>query len=798
MIRNYLLTALRHIRKSRINFVFKVGGLTLALFSFMAIAIFVGYQLSYDRFHEDYENVYRVASQRKDGGTVDKYAIVPGALGPLLSQLPSVSSASRVSMGSHTTLRRGHQVFDCESMAEVDSTIFDVLTFEFIRGDKSALHSPNAVVLTRSLALRMFGTVDVMQELVSINGETDVLQVTAVVEDVPSNSHLYVEALKTLHIDKDLTATSISDPVAFTDEATAFYVRLHRDGANAFNLQANALINQYVPQALREEFAFAITLQPLAGIYLSKDYRYDSASHGSVAYVYTFSTLAILLMLVAGINYVNLSIADYSGRAMETGVRRVLGARQAQLMWQASLEAISSGAISLMLAVVLLYLLFPYIAPLLDADMRFDMILNPATLLIVSGGLIGLLFLSCWLPARHLAFGRVVNNLKNLDRGYNSGLSRTLLFTQFSVSVLCMFCTLVVGNQIAFVHNTELGFDRRDLLVLSMPDEFTVLKFQTFKTELKAIPGVTNVANSSFRIGNGYWKDWYFVEDGDKVKEVELYEVFSDDELFETLKIPVLQGRTFDSRIPADSGAAFVINETAARALGWDDPIGKRIYTHPEEKGKWDGTVVGVVADINISPLYYKVNPLVMRLPWQNEYPDSFIYVRFTGDPSSVAHEIEERYKAVMPGYPLMLRYVDELYNSTHRKEQRAFDSLKLTTIAIVLVALLGIFSMAAYMSARRMKEFGIRKVLGASSQQIARLNLQFFLRIAVLANVVVLPVAYWITSEWLSTFAYRTTITIAPFLVVGGISVLLVLISGGYSAIRSGNMNPVDVIKAP
>jgi putative ABC transport system permease protein len=466
-------------------------------------------------------------------------------------------------------------------------------------------------------------------------------------------------------------------------------------------------------------------------------------------------------------------------------------------MWQASLEAISTGITSLMLAIALLYLLFPDIAPLLDGNMRFDMILNPSTLIIVASGLMCLLFLSCWLPARHLALGRVVNSLRNLHRGYNSALSRMLLFTQFSVSVLCVFCTLVVGNQIAFVHNKELGFDRRNLFVLSMPDEFTVGKLQTFKTEIKSIPGVTNVANSSFRVGNGYWKDWYFVEEAGGIKEVELYEVFSDDELFETLKIPVLQGRTFDSAIPADSGAAFVINETAARMLGWDDPVGKRIYTHPEEKGKWDGTVVGVVGDINISPLYYNVKPLVMRLPWQNEYPDSFIYVRYAGDPLVLAHEIEERYKVVMPGYPLTLRYVDELYNSTHRSEQQAFDSLKLTTIAIVLVALLGIFSMAAYMSARRMKEFGIRKVMGASSQQIARLNLQFFIRIALLANVVALPIAYWITSEWLSTFAYRTTITMVPFLAVSGISVLLVLVSGSYSALRSGKINPVDVIRA-
>ncbi|HTF20129.1 MAG TPA: FtsX-like permease family protein [Chryseolinea sp.] len=797
MIRNYILTALRHIRKSKINFAFKVGGLSLALLCFMAIAIYVSYQLSFDKFHDDYQRVFRVTSQRKDNGVTEKFAITPQAMGPLVAQLPAVAMATRVSLGSHTMLRSRDKVFDCEACAETDSSIFDVLSFEFIKGDKSALSSKNAMVITRSLALRMFGSTDVLQELVSVNGQSELFQVTAVVEDTRPNSHLYVEAMTRIRSDHELTRQSIADPVSFSDESSALYVKLHEPRTTAFQGQVEALLNQYVPRTVRQEFGFDVTLQPLADIYLSSDYRYDSASHGSAVYVYTFSTLGILLLLVAGINYVNLSIADYTSRGSETGVRRVLGARQSQLMLQATVEAVCFGFVSAFLAVVMLYVLFPRIAQSLDPNLSFEMLWNPYTVSMVAGGLLVLLSLSCWLPARQLNNVRITHSLKSAGSGYNSGLSRVLLFTQFAVSVLCLYGTLVVGQQIAFVHNKELGFDRKNLLVLSMPQEFSVRQLQVFKTELKQIPGVNNVSNSSFRIGGGYWKDWYFVEDGKQVKEVELYEVFSDDDLFATLKIPLLKGRTFNSHMPSDSGAAFVINETAARELGWDDPVGKRIYTHPEEKGKWEGTVVGVVADINISPLYHKVRPLVLRLPWQNEYPDAFIYVRYSGDPEDVAHEIEQRYKVAMPGYPLMLREVDELYNSAHRSEQKAFDSLKLGTLVIVFVAILGIFSMAAFMSAKRMKEFGIRKVLGASVQQIAGLNLQFFLRVALLANVLVLPVAYWIMAEWLTTFAYRTNITAVPFVAVSGISILLVIVAAGYSAWKSGTLNPVEVIKS-
>jgi putative ABC transport system permease protein len=280
------------------------------------------------------------------------------------------------------------------------------------------------------------------------------------------------------------------------------------------------------------------------------------------------------------------------------------------------------------------------------------------------------------------------------------------------------------------------------------------------------------------------------------MKHIELHEVFSDDELFSTLRIKLLQGRTFNANIPSDSGAAFIINESAVKALGWKDPIGKRIYTHPEESGKWDGTVVGVVSDVNISPLYEKVKPLVMRLPWTDEYPDPFIYVRYTGDAKPVITAIEAKYKALMPGYPLNWFYVDDLYNRSHDKEAKAFASLQFGTFVIVLISVLGIFSMAMYMSVRRMKEFGIRKVLGASVTQISMLHINYFVRVALIACAIALPVAFILVDEWLNTFAYRVELDYVPFVLVMLASVMVVIVSASYSAWKSGRMNPVDVIK--
>jgi putative ABC transport system permease protein len=797
MLRNYFLTTLRHIKRGKINFIFKIAGLSLAIFSCLAIGLYVSYQLSFDKFHEDYQNIYRVNSERKENGVMQKFGIVPLALGPILKrEVPEIITMTRVRYANGTYLQHDNKVINCEGLIEADTSVFNLLKVEFIKGNENALNKPHSIVLTRTMANNIFGTTDVLEETININLDNKVYEVSAVIEDVKSNSHLDFSAIIPITFEPDFNTKSIADPVEFVDHSAILYVRLGKPYTEILNAKIEAILNRHINKADQMESGFSLSFQPIADIYLAPHLRYEYSGKGSKVYVYAFSILGLLLLMVAGINYVNLSIADFTSRSRETGVRRVLGARKYQLMTQIFFETAIFGVISLVLGLGMLYLLFPQILQQLDSNLRLKMLLEPTTGIIVAAVLLALISLSAWPPARQFATAGIDRNLRVKGSSFNSSLSQFLLFTQFAISSICIGCTWIVGEQIGFIHNKELGFDRKNLLVLSMPWEFTVKKMQTYKHELKQIAGVTEVSNSSFRIGSGYWKDWYFVEDKSGIKQVELYEVFSDDDLFTTLGVKVLAGRTYNSSIPSDSGAAFVINETAARELGWDDPIGKRIYTHPEEKGKWDGTVVGVVSDINISPLYEKVRPLVMRLPWQSEYPDGFIYIRYAGDEKAIVRSVEAKYKALMPGYPLALRFVDELYNSQHVKEEKVFASVRFGTLTIIAVSALGIFSMAAFISIRRMKEFGIRKVLGASVSQIAGLHIGYFLRLVLIANVISLPIAYYLIREWLNNFAYRTDLTATPFLLAGVVCILLVILAGGYSAWTSGRINPIEIIK--
>ena len=799
MLKNYFVTSLRHIRKSKVNFAFKLGGLTLAIFSFLSIAMYVSYQTSYDTHHHDHQNIYRVNSLRKENGQLEKYAVVPVAIGPMLKEyIPEIEALARIRYMNGSYLRyEGRGVSCVGGLIEADSTLFDLLTFNFIEGTSNALKIPNGIVLTRSIAENLFGTANALGKLITINNEDRVFQITGVIDN-PSHTYFWFTAVILNQTESTLTLNGFLSPGEFADRSSTLFVRLKKPVTEELNSKIGLLLDRHIKKSERQEMGFNLFFQPISDVYLGPEYNVEFGAKGSAVYVYAFSVLGVLLLMVAGINYVNLSIADFSSRARETGVRKVLGARKYQLVSQVMLETLLFSLIALALGVGMLYLLFPEITQLLDRNLRFEMLLNPRVVMLVASGLVVLLFFSTYFPAKMFAASGVIQNLKSKNSGYKSSLSQVLLFAQFSVSAICISCAVMVRKQISFIHNKDLGFNKENLLMLNMPREFTVKNMKTLKQELKQVAGVTHVSNSSFFISGGYGQDWYFVEQEGKpeMKQVELYEVFSDDELFSTLGIKLLQGRTFNVNIPSDSGAAFILNESAVKELGWKEPLGKRIYTHPEEKGKWDGTVVGVASDINISPLYDKVKPLVMRLPWTNEYPDGFIYVRYIGDAKSVIQSSEEKYKAIMPGYPLNWFHVDELYNRSHEKENKAYSSLQFGTLIIVLISVLGIFSMAMYVSVRRMKEFGIRKVLGASVAQISMLHMNYFVRLALIACAVALPIAFMLIGEWLTTFAYRVELNYLPFLLVVLVSVMVVMLSASYSAWKAGRMNPVDVIK--
>jgi len=798
ILSNYVLTSYRHSLRNKTNAIFKIAGLTLALFSLMVIALYLSYQLSFDTYHQDYERIYRVNTQRLENGQTERYGITPLAFGPMLKTgFADLETCARLDIANGSHLQYNDRVVYGGVFA-ADSTLFDIFTYTFVKGSRHALAKPGTIVITETLAQKLFGTEDPMQKTLTVNNEKTLYEVAAIIKDIRDNSHIKVDAFVPFLPHSDhFNAQQIISPVDFVDNASVTFVKL-RKGADAdrFVRQFENMLDHYVGKQERAELGFKISLQPLKNIYLDPPMKYEFSRKGSMTYLYIFAVLGLFLLAIAGINYVNLSLAGFMRRAREIGVRKLLGGNNSQTIIQIILDTVTYALVSLATSIVMLYLFFPQIQQYIEPHLQLSFITSSAFILIILAIILAFVGIATAITFGWFANTTITNNLKGIStQGGEMKLGNTLLLIQFMISVICIGATLTVSRQIEFIHNNNLGINRKDLLVLSMPEDFTTRKMITLKNALKDITGVTHVSNSSFRIGGGYWKDWYTVEAGKEMKSVELYEVFSDDELFETLGMKILQGRAFNAQHAADSGAAFVINETAARVLGISHPVGTRILTHPEEPGKWEGTIVGVVNDINISTLHHKIQPLVMRLPWQNEYPEYFVYVRINGNAANIISSIRKAYQELQPGYPLEVVFVDEFYNHEYEAENRAYASLQFGTAIIVMISALGIFSLSLYLSLRKMKEFGIRKVLGASAGHIAFRHVWHFMRMAAVASVLAVPVTYMLMDEWLDSFAYKVTQDITSVAVVIMSMSILIVVSAGYAAFTAGSVNPVKVI---
>ncbi len=804
MVHHYFKTTLRHFVKSKLNFSFKLLGLCFTLTSLLVIVLYVSYQLSFDKFHTDYQNIYRVNSQWRENGEMAKYALVPTGVGPMLkTEFPEVREYARMGFPGRYQVSVNNKSFHTEGIAEADSSIFDVLSFSFLRGDKRALQQPGSIVLTESLAQQMFDEADPFGEAITLVNKAGLsLHVTGIIKDLPSNSHLNIRALVSFGSLSDSSYVPAGPWEISIDGSTVLYLRL-RDGTDAdeFVSKVSPAVRQRITRnesGLEKEYG--ILLQPLKNLYLDKPIYAEFFAKGNIVYVFVFAVLGLFLVIISGINYINLTVADFHKRLKEIGVRKVMGALRRQIAFQVIFEACLVVVLSLIISVCALYLLIPEVQQSLDPNLRFAMLIKPevvGTLAVVTTALI---ILSTLYPAYQLAIKSPIENMKSIGKaGGHAKISRALLISQFGISIICITSTLVIGQQLRFIQERNPGYDRENLIVAYMPDQYPTEKIQVIKDEFANVPGVEAVSFSTFRIaGAGYYRDWYRVEIDGEMKRMMLNEVFFDHDFFRATGIPLVAGREFDAQRATDSHEAFIVNETAVRHFGWKDALGKRIsYGYDETDGeKWEGVIVGVVKDFNVYSLHKKIEPLVMRLPW-SDWPGACVHIRINGPLDETIARIQKKYTEILPGFILHYSVVDELYSNQYSNERKAYTALQFCTWIIVVISCLGIFSLSLYLSVAKTKEFGIRKVLGATSKQISVLHTGKFVKIALIANVVAIPGAWIASEQWLEQFAYRTEVSGLLFVAVTGISLFLVILSAGYSSWKAGVMNPVDVIKS-
>lgn len=797
MLSSYYKTTYRHLAKNKLNFVFKLAGLTFAFFSLLIIFIYLSFQFSFDTFHG--ENVYRVNSLRNESGNMVRYATVPPAVGPALQHVfPEIESSARVSIPNRVVIQYREKLLRFTGFAEADSSIFDVLKFDFIKGNKHALDQPGSVVLTKSTADQIFGEEDPIGKVISSpDHQHKILTVTGIIKDYAANSHLKITAL---HNFGALLPVNLDSWEVNWDGSVFLYTRL-REGTDVEALAVKSksfLEKNLVATEEGREKSFSIQFQPIQTIYLGEVLKMDFVKKGNSLYVYFFGVLGFFLLLIAIINYGNLSIADFTARLRELGVRKILGARKRQILFQIGFESVLFSISALLLAVVSFYLLLPQIASRLEPALTFSMLLNYPVIIMIMTSLVIMVTVTTFYPALKITNQQSVDSLKSHDVKSKFSMGNVLLGVQYGVSILCVCATVIIGKQLSFVQSRDLGYDRSHVISLVMPDEYPGEKVAVLKNELKQLAGVESVSYSYYLMPiSTYFKDWYQVERNGSLEPVLLNEMFVDHDYFETMGIELKLGRKFDINRPSDRETAFIINETGAKELGWENPIGKRIKQgHSSDSTVTEGTIVGVVKDFNSLSLHKKIEPVIVRLQYDS-WPGNSLNIKVAGSPHEMLSEIVQAYEKLMPGFLADARILTDVYHKQYESEQKAFLSLQSGSWVIVIISALGIFSLSLFMSVRRMKEFGIRKILGASTPQIAGLHTWHFMKIALVANIIALPVAYIVMKQWLSSFVYQTGLSMLLFISIALGSLLVVALSSAYASYKSGMMNPVDILKS-
>jgi putative ABC transport system permease protein len=783
MIKNYFKITLRNIVRHKGYAFLNIAGLALGLAGAILISLWVLDENSFNRFHERVDSLYRVEFDQDYSGKLFHVGVTPVPLAPALKEsIPEIVDVTRYIRGGEFLVRVGDNVFYEENGRVVDPSFFRMFTFPAVEGDPvAAFSAPDSLVLTESAAKRYFGGAPAFGKTVSINNQRDAV-VRAVIRDVPANSDLRFDVLIPYAY-----MTSRRSEEVWTSNSIGTYVEL----GPGFDL---AVVSSKIQDVVARHTSvedLTFSLKPLADLHLRSYFGFDAPGGGG-RYVSIFSIAAAIVLLIACINFMNLATARSSHRALEVGLRKVVGARRSQVVGQFFGESVLFSFLALALAIGFVALLLPAFNRLSGKDVGFATMLSWPVL----PGLGVLTFLTGILagiyPALVLSSFRPVRVLKGLVRaGFRSAAFRKILVVaQFTASVGLIIGTAVVFRQVDFMRDRSPGFDREHVAALQIRGDIAK-SYQALKKSLLQSPrilGVTAATAKPTEIGsNSDGVDW---EGKDPNWSLSTNMISVDADFPETIGVPVVEGRSFTAIDPLPDDPEFVINETLARLTGTDPIVGTRFsYGGPQ------GRVVGVVKDFHFDSLESKIEPLVI-LRGREEYY-RYILVRLDrADIREGMSVLETTWKSTIPDYPFEYSFLDEDFNGMYAAEKRMGGILRAFAAFAVLIACLGLFGLAAYAAEKRTKEIGIRRILGASIPEIVALLCREFLVLVGLANIIAAPVTILLMRNWLDRYAYRAEMGAALFVGVLAATMAAGLLTVIFQALRSASANPVGSLR--
>lgn len=782
MFRNYLKVAFRHIKRRKVYSFINVLGLTIGMTCFILIGLWVKDELSFDRFHRNKDRIFRILNRTPDGSA---WSSITYALGPALKAgYPEVEEACRVWLwyGSHVKYK--DKIYAERNIYLADPSFFKIFSFPFIKGNpETALSDRYSIVLTEEMAQKYFGDEDPIGKVLHLALLEGDFTVTGVIENIPMNSHLrfdFIGRIEFLGEDRLARWGEWSGPN---------YVLLKPDiSPEDFETKIAGIYKENIDP----ETAYVPELQPLSRVHL-----YEPGRPGQVRKVAMFSVIAVFILLMACINFMNLATAQSSRRALEVGMRKVIGALRRQIIRQFLGEAVLIAFFALFLALIVVEAVLPYFnqftgkALVLLSGASVPLIL---TLLIVALGT-GLLAGSY--PSLFLSAFQPVQTLKSQYsfRNRGGGIRKALIVAQFAISVGLIICTLLVSSQLRFIQKRDLGLDQ-DHIVGAYVYPVLNPRFREFKNFLLTKPEVLNVTSAAqipFRVGENIQINW----EGNPTDDMMSVDYTCVDyDFFKTFNMPILQGRSFSEEFPTDEKTACIISETAARRMGIDYPIGMNIYmNHPAWPESFrPARVIGVVKDFHSRSLHNAIRPFVFRMykPW-HQY--AFIKIDGSQIQQALIH-IEKAYKTYSPGIPFDYLFLDEIFNQQYTSERQLGELFNVFSLLSVVIACLGLFGLASYTTEQKTKEIGIRKVLGASIPGIVAMTSREFLKWIFVANLLAWPIAYFVMSKWLQEFAYKISIGPLIFVLSAGLTLIVAVLTVSYHSLKAALANPVDSLR--
>ena len=785
MFKNYFLVTVRNLKKNSTYSLINIIGLAVGMTAFILIVVYVQYELSFDKHFENSERIYRVVREGR--------AFTPSPLGAALNEgIPEVELAARFIRRDETLVSLEQNNFLENEFYWADPETFEIFSIPFISGNpKTALTDPFAIVLSQRTAIKYFGRTDPMGKTITVS-ENFEFTVSGVFRDMPDNSHFIMDVVVPY---ETFFQTTNNDITSWTSNFSYTYFML-REGASpqVMENKVTSLITDplFKAEGFEEPYPKMYFVQPITEIHLLSHRMQEIRVNNDMKFIILFSSIAILILLIACINYMNLATARSLRRGREVGMRKVVGAQKGHLITQFLGESVAVALVAMIISILMGLMVLPFFNNLVEGQLSFNPIQNPQIFL-------GLIFITLFVglvagsyPAIRMSGFKPIAVLSGAFSRSQKGssLRNVLVLVQFSITIILIICTIAVRDQMKFIKTLDMGYAKDQIITLPARGSSVRQNIESIKSELLQSSYITAVTTSGSlpnNIDTFTSRDW---TGRNPDVPIAIFYNTADYDFVDLYDLEIVQGRNFSKEFTSDENGVFLVNETAVKIAEWDSPIGRKL-TH------WTGAtgnIVGVLKDFHLQSLHSPIEPLYVFLDSQSFYNIS-IKIISTNIPQTIGY-VEGVMKEFAPNYPFSYSFFDEVFERAYFTDQRMGRIFGAFAILAIFIACLGLFGLTAFAAVQRTKELGIRKVLGASDSMIFLLLSKEFIRWVLLANLMAWPIAYFLMNKWLQNFAYRIHIGIPAFLISGGTALLIAYLTVSYQSIKSARANPVDSLR--